>query len=43
MAQRQNLAGIDELYGSFASDKPAEELISEIRADRRFDREAAFF
>jgi len=34
---------IDELYGSFVSDKPAEVLISEIRADRRFNRETASF
>ena len=32
---------IDELYGSFVSDKPAEELISEIRSNRRFNREIA--
>ena len=30
---------IDELYGSFISDKSAETLISQIRADRRFIRE----
>jgi len=30
---------IDELYGSFVSDKPVEELIFEIRANRRFNRE----
>ena len=34
---------IDKLYGSFISDKSAEILISEIRADRRFTREAAGF
>ena len=34
---------IDELYGSFVSDKSAEVLISEIRADRRFNRDAAGF
>jgi hypothetical protein len=34
---------IDELYGSFVSDKPAETLISEIRADRRFNREFTGF
>ena len=34
---------IDELYGSFVSDKPVEELISEIRKDRRFKRETAGF
>ena len=30
---------IDKLYGSFVSDIPAESMISEIRADRRFSRE----
>jgi hypothetical protein len=30
---------IDKLYGSFISDKPAETIISEIRLDRRFNRE----
>ena len=34
---------IDELYGSFVSDMPAEVLISEIRANRRFNREVAGF
>jgi hypothetical protein len=34
---------IDELYGSFVSDKPVEIQISEIRADRRFNREITGF
>ena len=34
---------IDKLYGSFVSDKSAETLISEIRADRKFVREAVGF
>ncbi|MCL2412110.1 MAG: hypothetical protein FWC97_10765 [Treponema sp.] len=34
---------IDKLYGSFVSDKPAELLISEIRAARRFNREMKGF
>ena len=34
---------IDKLYGSFVSDIPAEAMISEIRANRRFSREIANF
>ena len=34
---------IDKLYGSFVSDIPAEAMITEIRADRRFSREIANF
>jgi hypothetical protein len=34
---------IDELYGSFVSDKPVEMQISEIRADRRFNHEITSF
>jgi len=30
---------IDNLYGSFVSDKSAEAIISELRADRKFTRE----
>jgi hypothetical protein len=29
---------IDRLYGAFVSDKSAEEMVNEIRASRRFDR-----
>jgi hypothetical protein len=32
---------IDKLYGSFISDKSAEEIISEIRSDRHFCRDVA--
>ena len=34
---------IDELYGSFVSDKSAETVISQIRADRRFAHETIGF
>ncbi|MCL2808662.1 MAG: hypothetical protein FWD24_01210 [Treponema sp.] len=34
---------IDELYGSFLSDKPTDVLVSEIRSDRRFIREVTGF
>jgi hypothetical protein len=34
---------IDELYGSFVSDKPVEMQISEIRADGRVNREITGF
>jgi hypothetical protein len=34
---------IDRLYGSFISDKPAEEIVSELRLNRRFSREVAGF
>jgi len=34
---------IDRLYGSFVSDIPAETMISDIRADRRFSREIVNF
>jgi hypothetical protein len=34
---------IDELYGSFISDKPVDVQISEIRTDRRFNREITGF
>ena len=34
---------IDDLYGSFVSDKPAEAIISEIRENRRFNREIVGF
>jgi len=34
---------IDELYGSFVSDKSAEAIISQIRTDRRFTREIIGF
>ena len=34
---------IDELYGSFVSDKSAEAIISQIRTDRRFTRETIGF
>lgn len=32
---------MDKIYGSFISDKSAEEIISEIRSDRHFCRETA--
>jgi len=32
---------MDKLYGSFVSNKSAEDIISELRADRRFCRETA--
>jgi hypothetical protein len=34
---------IDKLYGSFVSDKTAEMMISELRADRRFSHEITGF
>jgi hypothetical protein len=34
---------IDRLYGSFVSDKSAEDMISEIRSSRRFNRRALEF
>jgi len=34
---------IDKLYGSFISEKSAEEMIAEIRSDRRFTREIVGF
>jgi hypothetical protein len=34
---------IDKLYGSFVSDKPAEEMISELRSNRYFNRNIAGF
>lgn len=34
---------IDGLYGSFVSNKPVEMMISEIRADRRFNHEMIKF
>ena len=34
---------IDKLYGSFISDKSAETIISELRSDRRFNREVTGF
>ena len=34
---------IDKLYGSFVSDKSAEMIISELRADRQFSREVTGF
>jgi hypothetical protein len=34
---------IDRLYGSFISDKSAEEIVSELILNRRFSREVAGF
>jgi len=34
---------IDNLYGSFISDEPAEVIISELRSSRRFNREIIGF
>jgi len=34
---------IDRLYGSFVSDKSAEDMIVEIRSDRRFTKEILGF